>query len=220
VNFTVDGSSMKDNVIFPAIHKVTFIENNVTSGINWGIKLSSNGTCINYSHSTLSQSMTVYLPDGNYTYHAYYSNHSTCVFMPERVFTVHNTSLNFLLTFGTTYNVTFKEKGLPSWDFWCVTFHGIKKKSYNSTIIFPAVNGTYSYTVKNLSGYTVSSSNLVRVNGNNVTQEIIFKHDVKKTPFVLSRTEIYAAVGIIIVIVLITISIILIIRKNKYNSEL
>ena len=220
VNFTVDGSSMKDNVIFPAIHKVTFIENNVTSGINWGIKLSSNGTCINYSHSTLSQSMTVYLPDGNYTYHAYYSNHSTCVFMPERVFTVHNTSLNFLLTFGTTYNVTFKEKGLPSWDFWCVTFHGIKKKSYNSTIIFPAVNGTYSYTVKNLSGYTVSSSNLVRVNGNNVTQEIIFKYDVKKTPFVLSRTEIYAAVGIIIVIVLITISIILIIRKNKYNSEL
>ena len=220
VNFTVYSSSMEVTVIFPVIHKVTFIENNVTSGINWGIKLYNNSTCINYSHSTLSQSMTVYLPDGNYTYHAYYSNCSTSVSLPERVFTVDNASLNFVLTFGTTYNVTFKEKGLPFWDFWCVTFHGIKKKSYNSTIIFPAVNGTYSYTVKNLSGYTVSSSHSVRVNGNNVTEEIIFKHDdVKKISFILSRTEIYAVVGIIIVIILIIVSIILIIRKSKYNSE-
>ena len=129
--------------------------------------------------------MTVYLPDGNYTYRAYYSNCFTSVSLLERVFTVDNAPLNFVLTFGATYNVTFKEKGLPFWDFWCVTFHGIKKKSYNSTKIFPAVNGTYSYIVKNLSGYTVSSSNSVSVNGNNVTQEIIFKHDVvKKISFI------------------------------------
>ncbi len=59
----------------------------------------------------------------------------------------------------STYTVTFTESGLPSGRTWSVTFNGTPETSATGEITFAAVvNGTYSYTVGSVSGYTASPS--------------------------------------------------------------
>ena len=100
------------------------------------------------------------------------------------------------------YNITFTETGLPSGTSWSVTLNGVKESSTASTIVFSELNGTYTYTVNSVSGYTVSpSSGSITVNGKDMTQAITFTHNpVKKTSFVLSPFELYAIIGAVIAI--------------------
>ncbi|MEM3325620.1 MAG: S53 family peptidase, partial [Thermoplasmata archaeon] len=59
----------------------------------------------------------------------------------------------------TTYTVTFTESGLPSGTSWSVTFNSNTKSSTTNTISFTGIaNGTYSYSVGAVSGYTASPS--------------------------------------------------------------
>ncbi|MEM3036153.1 MAG: hypothetical protein QXS18_05045, partial [Thermoplasmata archaeon] len=76
----------------------------------------------------------------------------------------------------TTYTVTFTESGLPSGTSWSVTFNSNTKSSTTNTISFTGIaNGTYSYSVGAVSGYTASpSSGTITVNGANVNQAITF----------------------------------------------
>jgi subtilase family serine protease len=76
----------------------------------------------------------------------------------------------------TTYTVTFTESGLPSGTSWSVTFNGNTKSSTTTTISYTGIaNGSYSYTVGSVSGYTASpSSGTITVNGANVNQAITF----------------------------------------------
>ncbi|MGC8995451.1 MAG: S53 family peptidase [Thermoplasmata archaeon] len=74
-----------------------------------------------------------------------------------------------------TYTVTFTESGLSG--ITCsVTFNGNTKSSTTSTISFAGItNGTYSFSVGNVSGYTANpSSGTITVNGKNVNQNIQF----------------------------------------------
>ncbi|MHB8360659.1 MAG: hypothetical protein ACYDDC_02520, partial [Thermoplasmataceae archaeon] len=64
------------------------------------------------------------------------------------------------------YPVTFTESGLASGTSWSVTFNGQTTTSTSTTISFSVVDGTYSYTIGAVSGYTSSpSSGSVTVNG-------------------------------------------------------
>jgi YVTN family beta-propeller protein len=78
------------------------------------------------------------------------------------------------------FPVKFKESGLPSGTSWSVTLNGITESSTSSNITFTEPNGTYTYTVSNVSGYSISqSSGSIIVNGNNVSQEILFNPKVE-----------------------------------------
>ncbi|MFP3318691.1 MAG: protease pro-enzyme activation domain-containing protein [Thermoplasmata archaeon] len=79
-------------------------------------------------------------------------------------------------TAPATYTVTFTENGLPSGTSWSVTFNGNTKSSTTTTISYTGIaNGSYSFTVGNVSGYTASpSSGTITVNGGNVNQTITF----------------------------------------------
>ncbi|MEM4058869.1 MAG: hypothetical protein QXZ12_09185, partial [Thermoplasmata archaeon] len=72
--------------------------------------------------------------------------------------------------------VTFTESGVPSGTTWSVTFNGNTKSSTTNTISFTGIaNGTYSYSVGVVSGYTANpSSGTIIVNGANVNQAITF----------------------------------------------
>jgi len=73
------------------------------------------------------------------------------------------------------YTVTFTESGLPSGTSWSVTLNGNTESSTTNTITFSVPNGTYSYTIGSVSGYTVSpSSGNITVNGVSVNQAITF----------------------------------------------
>ena len=74
------------------------------------------------------------------------------------------------------YTVTFTESGLSSETSWSVTFNGISESSTTNAITFSLPNGTYSYTIKNVSGYSaLPSTGSIKVNGNNKNQGILFK---------------------------------------------
>ena len=176
-NFTVAGASANISIAFHIMYKVTFTETNVPVGVSWSINLytANNST---YYYSTSSPSMTAYLPNGTYYYTAnyYYNNGYMSISVPSREFTVNGTSQTINVTFPVTYKVTFTETGLSSGTTWSVTLNGTTLSSTTNTIIFSMPNGTYSYTVSSVSGYTLSSSSgNITVKGSNYTQSIIFK---------------------------------------------
>jgi len=67
---------------------------------------------------------------------------------------------------SSKYTVTFTESGLPSKTSWSVTLNGNLESSTGTSISFTEPNGTYSYSVGSVSGYTSSpSSGKVTVKG-------------------------------------------------------
>lgn len=56
----------------------------------------------------------------------------------------------------TTYPVTFTESGLPAGTSWSVVLNGVLQGSTGASIVVGAVNGTLSYTIGSVAGYTAS----------------------------------------------------------------
>jgi len=74
-----------------------------------------------------------------------------------------------------SYSVTFNETGLTSGTQWNVTLNGTSENSTTSLIVFSEVNNTYSYTVANVSGFSVApASSTVTVSGAAVTVNVTF----------------------------------------------
>jgi hypothetical protein len=82
--------------------------------------------------------------------------------------------VNVVITFNlVTYTITFTENGLPSGTSWSVILNNITKTSTNATITFYEPNGTYTYSIKGISGYRANTySGTINVNGNSVSVSI------------------------------------------------
>ena len=80
--------------------------------------------------------------------------------------------------YSTPHMVTFTESGLPSGTTWYVNGTGMSGHAVSPTnITFLLNNGTYTFTVTNLSNYyTTISQFTVHVNGNNVTENVQYYH--------------------------------------------
>jgi hypothetical protein len=74
----------------------------------------------------------------------------------------------------TNYTVTFQESGLPSGTPWEVSLGVLVGHSSNGTIALRAPNDTYHYTVQAVSGYNVTSSGNLTVDGAPVLQLVAF----------------------------------------------
>ena len=73
------------------------------------------------------------------------------------------------------YNVTFTESGLLGGTSWTVTLGGNPLSSTGTVITFSEPNGTYSFTVAGIAGYTANpNSGQLTVNGNTVNENIIW----------------------------------------------
>jgi hypothetical protein len=76
---------------------------------------------------------------------------------------------------GASYSVTFSESGLAGGTSWSVTLAGAQKSSSSATIVFSEQNGSYSFTVGSVAGYTAgTTSGTVTVNGGPVTKTVTF----------------------------------------------
>ena len=82
------------------------------------------------------------------------------------------------------YGITFTENGLPSGVSWSVTLNGTTKSSSSSNITFLVPNGTYSYSIAPISGYTILSmpgynetTESLTVNGYNLSYPVTFLHN-------------------------------------------
>ena len=118
------------------------------------------------------------------------------------------------------YPVTFTESGLPSGTTWYVNLsNGQSFSSTTSAISFSEPNGSYSYTVSNVSGYSVSpSSGSIAVSGSSISKTITYTSTSAppgKTPSSgIPNLELYGIIGAVIAIAAIGAGIVLY-RKRK-----
>jgi len=116
------------------------------------------------------------------------------------------------------YSVTFTESGLPSGTSWSVTLNGTTKSSTADTITFSVPNGTYSYSIGAVSGYTVSNSNgSVTVSGKNIPVSITFSSTsppAKQPSSGIPSIELYGIIGAVVAVAAIG-SAVALIRKRR-----
>ncbi len=80
-----------------------------------------------------------------------------------------------IFAFGQAYQVNFVESGLPSGTPWSVSLDSTNKTSNGNSIQFLVQNGSYSYRIGEVIGYSSSPSfGTVIVNGKNVNVSISF----------------------------------------------
>ena len=175
-------------------YSVTFTETGLPSGTAWYVNL-SNG---NKSGAITGSTYTFALVNGTYSYtiattdKTYHASAGSII--------VNNGNVNSSVIFSTfKYTVTFTESGLSSGTHWNITFNGATSSSNGTTITFSAVNGTYSYSIAGVSGYTVSSSTgSITVNGANAGNNIKFTSSPSSG---LSQTELYEISGALVAII-------------------
>ena len=122
-------------------------------------------------------------------------------------------SIIFTANESTMYPATFTESGLPSGTTWYVNLsNGQSFSSKTSTISFSEPNGTYSYTVSGVSGYSVSpSSGSIVVSGGSISKSITYTATPSSG---IPNIELYGITGAVIAIAAIGAGIVLY-RKRK-----
>jgi hypothetical protein len=138
----------------------------------------------------------------------------------------HSVSLSTTLTVTSVkpigYSVTFTETGLAAGTNWSVAISGAQHYSTGSSIVFTEPNGTYSYTVVALSGYTTSqSSGNVIVSGNAVLVTVAFRQSSTSQSGVLgmSGDTGYIVIGVIVAAVVVVCAILLLTRGKKKSDK-
>lgn len=77
--------------------------------------------------------------------------------------------------FTNTNYATFVESGLPQGTRWSVTVNGTTKTSATNSIIFAELDGSYTYTIRPIYGYTLSASGgTLILNGFDSTVKVTF----------------------------------------------
>lgn len=162
---TVSGSGVLQAVRFAlaaGFYPVAFTESGLVYSSSWSVSIAGQGFSAN--------SATLVIPETNGTYFytisgpGGYNPNSTSGWVLVRGMAV-NVSVSFALAAGY-YEVTFLERGLPNGAVWQVTLGGTALSTPVSAILFPEMNGTYNFTVRELAGYSASpSSGTVTVAG-------------------------------------------------------
>ena len=73
------------------------------------------------------------------------------------------------------YNINITESGLPSGTSWSFIFNGTTTNLNTNQYNLSVNNGSYSFSIPSINGYTVSYPSSITVNGNSQTVNIIFK---------------------------------------------
>ena len=218
----VSGSNVPVAITFTPVktivskYTITFSETGLPSGTSWSVTL--NGI----SESSTTNTITFTMPNGTYSY-AIGSISGYSVSTSSGSITVNGSDMSQTITFTPVkitvikYTVTFTETGLPSGTTWYVNLtNGQTFSSTTGKISFSEPNGTYSYTVSSVSGYSVSSSSgSISVNGASVSKTVSFTPINKSTPpSGISSTELYGIIGVVAAIAVIG-SVLAIMRKKR-----
>ncbi len=98
---------------------------------------------------------------------------------------------------AVNYPVEFHETGLPAGTSWTVDLAGSDNSSTGATVGFSEPNGTYSFSVEAVNGYTASpSSGSIGVSGGTATEDISFTPGSGALAVTLAATPSTVAVGV------------------------
>jgi phosphoesterase family protein len=168
-----------------ATYAVTFSETGLPAGLTWAVTV--HGVRLSRTTDGGLDSLTFTLPNGTYVYSIAgmpgWSQNSVAY---NGTVTVANGPLPMYLVYTTTtYGVTFSESGLPTNAAWSVAVDGrfLNQTTNNGTITL--ANGTYPYTVADVSGYNLStpSSGNAIVSGSPVVVTVVFQPIVSSLIF-------------------------------------
>jgi YVTN family beta-propeller protein len=179
------GLNVSEGVTFvPAVpvitqYSVLFTETGLPSGTNWGVIL--NGSTSSSTVTTVSFTE----PNGSYAFSVlavagFDTNLSSGQVQVDGAAV--SLTIAFVAVVTGTYTLTFAETGLPSGTTWTVTLEGTVHSSTSSDLTFTEPNGTYSFEVGALVGYTSSPlSGSITVHGLPVSQSVAFQSAAKPT---------------------------------------
>jgi|GEM_PF-1137044 len=127
----------------------------------------------------------------NYTHKIYVTNYWSS---PGSVSVINEGTtqyINFVKTQEIqAYNLYFKETGLPKGMQWGITLNGTLYTTKNTTLSFIEPNGSYPFTIENISGYTAKPfKGVVVINGKNETINITFTNIKPKSLYAVIFEE-------------------------------
>ncbi len=138
----------------PTSYPVTFHELGLPRNATWSVSL--NGSTV----ATSTASIAFDLPNGTYEF-SIQEIGGYSLSPSGGTVQVNGTALEIWAEYvpaPTTYLVQFIEEGLPAGTSWSVTLNGSREVAASSAVIsFSLPNGTYSYTVATVRGYSVST---------------------------------------------------------------
>ncbi len=174
--FSVDGAPVSLSITFSAVkYSVKFTESGLISGASWYVNLTNGMDSGPITSSSYSFSLT----NGSYSYTVSTSNKTYSPSPSAGSFIINGNQLSEAIVFSkVTYDITFMETGLPLGVYWYVNSSGLAGyKSSEASILFSLANGTYSFTVTNLSSYYTTTTHFtVLVSGKNVTEIVDYYH--------------------------------------------
>jgi len=189
--FQVSGANLVINLTFVRVttYAVAFNESGLPVNYTWAVNVSGQWMETNSTSFTFSE------PNGTYWYYVLslsgppyyypYPNNGTIV--------IAGSSLVVNLSFapsGPTYQVTFTETGLPSGTAWGVDFGGSMYLSSGTSVSASEPNGTFSYSVNAVVGYTASpASGALTVYGGPTGVSIAFSAIATSGVYVVLVTE-------------------------------
>ena len=160
------------SVIASTGYSVTFVEAGLPASTPWSVTL---GTVTN---SSSTSTIGFVEPDGSFAFSVgavsgYVANRTSgSVTVSGSSRTV---EIGFSAVAPPTFVVTFTETGLPASTTWSVTLVSQTLDSSTTTVQFSEPNGSYSFTVGAVSGFSATpASGSVTVNGGPVDQPISF----------------------------------------------
>lgn len=164
----VSGADIKVHIRFaPTKHTVRFDESGLPHKTSWSVTVGAT------TRSSTSSSIAFYLPDGTYAYSV--PNVANYSRTPTGTFTVNGANVTVSEKFTLVkYAVTFNESGLPSGRKWNVTIGSTTHFSRTTQLSFDLRNGSYSYSVGKVSGYTVMASGTFTLGGSPISVFLTF----------------------------------------------
>ena len=160
-------------------YSITFVERGLGYGTQWTISL-------NGQNETSSGNIIFYEPNGSYIFKVQpIPGFRTNAYTINVNVTGKNVT-EFVIWYLVLYNVTFSEQGFAAGTPWNISLDGIGYTSTSNFIRVYLPNGTYSYLVENVSGYTLPfTSGRFTVDGQPVLVSIYFRGMMNVT-FILS----------------------------------
>ena len=156
------------------------------------------------------------MSNGSYSFSTTTAGKSYLASPSSGTFTVNGATVSNSISFTEVkFTVTFTESGLAANTTWYVNLsNGIKSGPITGTsFTLNLTNGTYTYTVSNVTGYTnLAPSGNISVNGNNLSEAIAFTQNTSAPG--ISGDEVYGAIGAIVVVAAV-LSILVILRKKS-----
>jgi hypothetical protein len=150
------------------------VENTGGGTPSWSVSIYGTSTGASTSPATKSNQIEFTVPNGTYTIDP--SPPAGWWYTPDPMSATVSGATLVKVELYVGYNVKFAETGLTPGAEWTVSFAGYTGVSYSATVPFQLIaNGTYSWSVPIVSGYTVSpSSGSLTVAGGAASQTVTF----------------------------------------------